>query len=225
VVLGTGGSLGNTAVSVTGTATFQAAAGTSVGSTLTAGAGATLSLASGTTLNLVTGTAGGSFTLNQGSSFVGTALTLSGATIDVDLGTSSADEIVATSGSATANGTNTIAFTRTAGAAWTAFPVGTTFIIANVNSMTIGSTTINTSTLMSSFAADQAAAASAFSVNDTAAPGGGETWAASAAADSSSGIDIDVTVTNTPEPGLLGLVGVAALGLLRRHRHASPAAR
>ena len=105
--------LADTAITVNSGATlaFQpAAAGTySFGSTATAGAGASLMLISGATLDMTDAKAE-TLDIQQGSAFAGPALTLSGATLKLDLtntGTTAADNLVVT-GTATASGVNTL---------------------------------------------------------------------------------------------------------------------
>ena len=85
--IGTGGSLGNTALSVASGATFapnpvggSMNAGTAVAGTV----GATLSLVSGSIFSM-TNAAVGTFNLQQNASFAATALTISGATMNMDL--------------------------------------------------------------------------------------------------------------------------------------------
>jgi autotransporter-associated beta strand protein len=117
------GALGNTAIAVGSGGTLAPAAGVSVGSTTAGTAGATLNLQSGSALDLSNGTIG-NFNLNQQASFAGTALTVSGATLDFDLSSTGADDLFISKGSAAVSGTNTINIT----------PVGT--------SLTNGSKTI-----------------------------------------------------------------------------------
>ena len=118
------GSIGNAAISVTGTGTFapQAGNGTlAAGSNAMSGsAGATLSLASGTTFSMVDGQVG-TFNLQQQAGFGAgtTALTLSGATLNFDLGSSGADQLAVNVGKAVVTGTNTIGIT-TVGSSLTA---------------------------------------------------------------------------------------------------------
>jgi fibronectin-binding autotransporter adhesin len=122
LALATGSSLTDTAISVASGATLLAAAGTTAGTTVTTGIttaipGATLSLAAGSNLNLADGTIG-NFNLTQASSFTtaATALTLNGANLDFDLGSSSTDSIVVNTGSVNAtSGTNTVNLSLVAG--------------------------------------------------------------------------------------------------------------
>jgi len=100
LLLGQGGSMGATAVSVTGTATYGMAR-TSSGASVQGGS--TLSLGSGTTLNLQDG-------YTNTMSFTSTGV-LSGAGLYFDLGTTTADcDILALTGAATVTGTNTFYF-------------------------------------------------------------------------------------------------------------------
>ena len=112
--LGTGGSLGNTAISVAGGATFRAASGTFAGTTTTAGAGATLSLSSGATLDLTDATVG-TFALNQNTSLGAAGLTLNGNTLDFDLGLAGSNRVAVLTdsgqGGASVVGTNTVNIT------------------------------------------------------------------------------------------------------------------
>ncbi len=87
LTLGTGGSLGNTAITVGSTATLSVVAGRSAGNTATSAAGATLTLNYGSTLNLQDGTVG-NFTVSRGATAAGTMLTLAGGTLMFDIGTS-----------------------------------------------------------------------------------------------------------------------------------------
>ena len=118
------GSIGNSTISVTGTGTFAPQAGNGVlaaGSNAVSGsAGATLSLASGTTFSMVDGQVG-TFNLQQQAGFGAgtTALTLSGATLNFDLGSSGADQLAVNVGKAVITGTNTIGIT-TVGSSLTA---------------------------------------------------------------------------------------------------------
>jgi autotransporter-associated beta strand protein len=118
LVLGPGGSLENTAISVANGATFAPAAGASAGTNDTGSSGATLSLASGATLNLADGTVG-TFELNQQSGFgsSGTALTLSGATLDFDIGPTGSAQLVVNGGAAGVSGSNVIDISAASGAA------------------------------------------------------------------------------------------------------------
>jgi autotransporter-associated beta strand protein len=100
LLLGQGGSMGATAVSVTGGATYGMAR-TSSGASVQGGS--TLSLGSGTTLNLQDG-------YTNTMSFTSTGV-LSGAGLYFDLGTTTADcDILALTGAATVTGTNTFYF-------------------------------------------------------------------------------------------------------------------
>ncbi len=116
-----GGSLGNTAISVSSGATFAARSGVSgVGGNLTAGLtsaaglGATMTLNSGAVFDMVDG-ATNTFKLQQEGTFAGTALTISGATFNFELGASSADQLAMNGpGIASVSGTNTISLTTLA---------------------------------------------------------------------------------------------------------------
>ncbi len=109
----TGGSIGHAAIAVTGTGTFAPQSGSSTlsaGSTGSGSAGATLSVSSGGTFSMVDG-ATGTFNLQHQSSFAGPALTLSGGTLNFDLGSSGAADLLAVnSGTAAVSGVNTIGF-------------------------------------------------------------------------------------------------------------------
>ncbi len=115
LILPAGGSLGNTAISVAGGATFapQPGAGVVSAGTSTAGlAGATLTLNSGSTFNMTDG-AVGTFNLQQQASFgpTNTALTINGATLKFDAGNTGFDQLVVGVGNASVSGTNTIGIT------------------------------------------------------------------------------------------------------------------
>ena len=69
-------------------------------------AGATLTLSSGSTFDMTDGGVG-AFYLGQNNSFSGTALTLGGGTLDFDLASSGADQLVVANAASVA-GTNTI---------------------------------------------------------------------------------------------------------------------
>jgi len=107
------GSLGNTAISVANGATFapMAGNGTVVAGSIGVGSvGATLNLNAGAVFDMTDGGAG-IFSLNQQSGFVGTALTLSGATLKFDLSSIGADGLLVNNGAAAMSGTNTISIT------------------------------------------------------------------------------------------------------------------
>ncbi len=112
LVLGAGGSLGNTVITAASGTTFAARPGSgtvSAGSASAGSAGATLSLASGSTFSMVDG-AVGTFNLQQQASFgaSNTALSLSGATLNFDLSSSGADQLAVNVGKATVSGANAI---------------------------------------------------------------------------------------------------------------------
>jgi len=112
LALGTGGSLGPTAISVASGASFSAIPGggsVSAGATGAGSAGATLTLTSGSTYSMVDG-AIDTFNLQQNGSFAGPALTISGATLDFDVNSSGADSLACT-GSASVSGINSISIT------------------------------------------------------------------------------------------------------------------
>ena len=111
--VGGGGSLGNTAIGVANGAMFAPMPGGGAvvaGSTGLGTACATLNLGSGAVLNMVDGGIG-TLSLNQQSGFVGTALTLSGATLKLELSSSGADSLLVNQGTATMSGTNTVSIT------------------------------------------------------------------------------------------------------------------
>ena len=112
--LGTGGSLGNTAISVAGGATFNPAAGTFAGTTAAGTAGATLALGSGAIFS-TNDNAVGTFTLKQNVSFASPALNLNGTTLNMDIGPSGTDTLAVVQGAgggvASVAGTNTINLT------------------------------------------------------------------------------------------------------------------
>ena len=110
--------LGNTAISVASGATLAPLAGSGTitagsSSPSSAGTGASLSLASGAIFNMED-SAIGTFQLQQKSGFSSNALTLAGATLDLDLNGSvgtyevPAADLLAASGTASVTGTNTI---------------------------------------------------------------------------------------------------------------------
>lgn len=138
LTLGTGGSLGNTAITVGSGATLSAVAGRFVGNTGTPAAGATLTLNSGSTLSLADNTVG-NFTINRGSSATGNVLTLAGGTLQFDIG-SSTSAVLSTSdtllvnvgpGAVAATGNNIISVNT--GTATSLF-VGATYNIITANS-------------------------------------------------------------------------------------------
>jgi autotransporter-associated beta strand protein len=104
------GSLGNTAISVNSAATFQPLVGTSAGSTGAGALGSTLSLNSGGIFDMASDNAIGTFNLTQQTSFAGTGLTISGATLNFDFSTAGTD-LLADSKTAAVSGTNIIGIT------------------------------------------------------------------------------------------------------------------
>jgi fibronectin-binding autotransporter adhesin len=135
LLLGQGGSMGATAVSVTGTATYGMSY-TSSGTTVQGGK--TLNLANGTTLDLRDGNTN---TLN----FTTTANPLSGAKMYFDLGTTTDkyDKLTLT-GAATITNTNTLYFEATGGT----IANGTYTIITAGSGLTGGTLTLGTTTLL-----------------------------------------------------------------------------
>ncbi len=111
MVVNAGATVGNAPITVTGNGTLTAQPGSgtvSIGATGAGSAGATLSLGAGTTFSMVDG-AIGTFNLRQQTSFAANpALTLGGATLNFELGTSAADELNVGAGQAAVSGTNTI---------------------------------------------------------------------------------------------------------------------
>ncbi len=110
LVLAPGGSIGNAAISVTSGGTFAPQSGSgavAAGATGPGSAGATLSIVSGGTFSMVDG-AIGTFNLQQQNGFASPALTLNGATLNFDLSSSGADELVVSHGNASVSGANTI---------------------------------------------------------------------------------------------------------------------
>lgn len=100
----TDGSLGNTAITLSGTSTLAVQPGGATdidaGTTGAGTAGATLTLGSGRTFDMTDG-ATSAFNLKQQDSFAGTALTLSdGATLKFNLGNSNADKLAVTKAAA-----------------------------------------------------------------------------------------------------------------------------
>jgi fibronectin-binding autotransporter adhesin len=106
------GSLSNTAISVASGATFSPTVSTSAG--LSSGsAGASLALNSGAIFDMTSTNAGtiNTFTLNPSANTNSAqALTLAGANLRFDLGSSSADWLTVNSGTAVVSGTNNIRF-------------------------------------------------------------------------------------------------------------------
>ena len=100
------GSLGNTAISVASGATFSAGAGATAGSTAIAGQGASLLLSAGSTFSTVDN-AIGTFRLDQEATFGSPGLTVSGATLDFEVGPIGADAL-AVGQTASVSGANTI---------------------------------------------------------------------------------------------------------------------
>ncbi len=111
MVVATGATVGNVAISVSGTGKFapQPGSGTlSIGATGAGSGGATLSLASGSTFSMADG-AIGTFNLQQQNSFAGNpALSLSGGTLVFDLGSKRRRRFERGAGTASVSGTNTI---------------------------------------------------------------------------------------------------------------------
>ena len=116
--IATGATVGNVAVSVSGTGTFnpQPGSGTlSIGSSGAGTGGATLALSSGGAFSMVDG-AIGTFNLQQQTSFAGNpALSISGGTLNFDLSSSGADKLAVAAGTASVSGTNTIGITPVGG--------------------------------------------------------------------------------------------------------------
>ena len=109
VALGPGGSLGNTAMTVSAGAVFAPnpqGGSVTAGATGSGSAGATLNLASGATFDM-TGGGIGAFDLQGQTSFAGPALTLSGATLDFDLTASGPGQLIVGQG-VSLSGTNTV---------------------------------------------------------------------------------------------------------------------
>ncbi len=113
--LAASGSLGNTAISVAGSATFapQPLGGSnSAGSSAAGTGGATLSLAAGAIFSMVDGNVG-TFNLQQQASFgaANTALTLSGATMNFELNSTAADKLAVNVGAVAVSSANSIGIT------------------------------------------------------------------------------------------------------------------
>ncbi|HET6246535.1 MAG TPA: autotransporter-associated beta strand repeat-containing protein [Tepidisphaeraceae bacterium] len=109
------GSLGNTPITVLSGATFapRPASGTIAAGTAAANAlGATLTLNTGSNFSMLDG-AVGTFNLQQGSTFgaATTALTLGGANLAFNIGSSNADVLAISAGKAAVTGINTVSFT------------------------------------------------------------------------------------------------------------------
>ncbi len=116
MTIASGATVGNAAISATGTGSVivQPGSGTiSIGSNSAGSSGATLSLGSGTTLSMVDGSAG-ALNLQQQTGFGASnaALTLAGATLNLDLTSSGADQVLVGVGNASVSGTNTIALSQ-----------------------------------------------------------------------------------------------------------------
>ncbi len=132
LALGAGGSLANTAISVASGATFApnppGSGSVSAGTNDDGTAGATLTLATGSTFDMTDGSTG-TFNLQQQASFSGTALSISGATLNFDLSASAADEL-AVSGAAALSGTDNINITTLG----TSLTVGNSYILISAAS-------------------------------------------------------------------------------------------
>lgn len=194
LVLGAGGSLANTAISVASGDTFQANAATSAGNTATAAAGATMTVASGGILSLADGTIG-NFNLIQGSSFAGSALTLGGATLDFDLGQTSADDLIVT---------GTVAYTGT----------------QSVNLSLVGNPTSLAATDTLIEAGGETGAADVVFASDgltteTITLSNGAMYDLTLSDPAYTEV---LTATAVPEPATLGLMIMGATGLLARRR-------
>ncbi len=109
MLLAANSTLGDTVISVASGAILDMMAGSSAGNTTTAASGATLAgTTGGATFNLED-SAIGTFTLTQGASFSGIALTLGGDTLDFDISNLGTDEILDSGpGKASVSGVNTI---------------------------------------------------------------------------------------------------------------------
>ena len=119
----TGGSLGNTAITVnSGTLAVKPGAGTTIsaGTTGVGTAGASLNLGANT-FDMTDG-AISTFNLQQNASFVGTALTIAnGATLKFNLGNSTCD-VLAVTGSASVSSTPTVTVDVSQATSWTGSP-------------------------------------------------------------------------------------------------------
>jgi len=162
-----------------------------LGSTSTAGARATLAV-NGATFDMSGDGAAGTAALLAGSGTTGAQLTLAGANLSFDLLSGGAD-LLAASGSASVSGNNLIMLDTTA-----------------ATSLTEGTYNLIT-------------AASGLSGNFSFAGGlttqtvvvGGKAYALSL---SNSNVAESVTVSMTPEPGGLAVIGILAAGAMRRRR-------
>ena len=109
MVLAANSTLGDTAITVASGEILDMMAGSSAGNTATASSGATLAGTTGGATFSLEDDQFGTFTLTQGSSFSGIALTLGGDTLDFDISNLGADEILDVGpGTASVSGTNII---------------------------------------------------------------------------------------------------------------------
>jgi autotransporter-associated beta strand protein len=112
--------LGNTAISVANAATLSVPAGAgtvNAGNNLTAAAGSTLTLNAGSIFTMVDG-AIGTFAVNQNATMTGAIFTLAGATLNLELNSTAADQIIvsgATAGTGAISGTSTVNITAIGG--------------------------------------------------------------------------------------------------------------
>jgi fibronectin-binding autotransporter adhesin len=142
LALGTGGSLGNTAMTINSGASFSPIQGSSVGLS-TGSAGAGIILKNGGTLDMTSGGTGtvGTFILNPGSNtFPGVALDLQGGTLKFDLGNGTTDQLIVNSGASSVSGVNYVSV-KTAGLS--SLTPGTYTLISSPNGGLAGSFLFN----------------------------------------------------------------------------------
>lgn len=194
LAVGPGGSVGNTDIAVNSgaLAVLPANGGTvALGSTSTAGARATLAV-NGATFDMSGDGAAGTAALLAGSGTTGAQLTLAGANLSFDLLSGAAD-LLAASGSASVSGNNLIMLDTTAA---TSLTEGTYNLITAAGGLSgnfsfAGGLTTQTVVV------------------------GGKAYALSL---SNSNVAESVTVSMTPEPGGLAVIGILAAGAMRRRR-------
>lgn len=146
--MGSGGTLGNTAIAIGNGGTFAVAANRSAGTTDAGTLGATIMIASGGNLDLV---GASTFNLNQQAGFGAAtdALTLTGGgTLLFGLGTSSVDRLSIGVGKANVTGSNTIDFDATAAVLGGSIAIGNYTLISAAGGLNTGFTLGTTSLVL-----------------------------------------------------------------------------
>jgi fibronectin-binding autotransporter adhesin len=201
--------LGDTAITISNSATMLASAGVIAGNTNSATGGATVTLQSGGTLSLADGTVG-NFSVNQGASFTGTALALDGGTIKMDLGPGSPalDEVVVNQGNIDVEGSNTLFLSLVAGT--TTLTPGTYNLFATTSGAITGETTGGFA-----FSATDAGFTNVNSTTDTVTLSGG-TYTLTLT--DPGGVAEAINIVAVPEPVGIGMLGLGGLAMLSRRR-------